>query len=144
MAKCNLLWIEDDAVTIAALMKPLTEEAGCIVTNVRDFEAAKEIISKDQFDLIILDIIIPSGRKFSSSDEINATLKEEYFGIQFLKTLSSDSPPVIVVTVVNDPEIIEKIRKIPCVKDTFDKGGLLPSVLKKSVLKNLKPRPSSK
>lgn len=137
MAAFKLLWIEDDASQIFGLMSPLIR-AGYKVDTVRDYEEAIKILSENKYDLIILDIIIPSGKVISSEEDLKAIEKDKYYGIKFLETDLGEIPPILVLTVINNPKVLHQIEQSPKVKRVLVKGMIKPSDLKVEVIKILK------
>jgi len=134
MVDYNILWIEDDADQIYSLVQPLVD-SGCKISIAKDYENAKRMNNEFKYDVIILDIIIPSGKKCTTIEEMIALQKEGHFGVKFLEDLPADSPPIVVLTVVNDETISNNILKFPqVVKIIVNKGMIRPSELKKIIL----------
>ncbi len=123
----DILWVEDEADKIYALVKPL-EKDGHNITVTKDREDAFRKIKSDKIDLIIFDIIIPSG-----ITPIRKEL-EPYEGIILLKNLKENNIniPIIILTVVNDEDVLNEARNFGA-KKILIKGPLLPSELKKEV-----------
>jgi len=130
----NILWIEDDANMIMGLVKPLIKE-GFQIQTALNCKNALEYLAKKKFDLIILDIILPSGKELKSEEDLQNI--DRFYGIKLLELLPSDSPPVLVLSVVSDEKTIEKISNCPYVKKYLIKGIIKPSVLKQVVHKLL-------
>jgi DNA-binding response OmpR family regulator len=81
----NLLLIDDD-IELCNLLGEYLAAEGFQYTQVHDGQAALEITSKQNFDLIILDVMLPQGS-----------------GFDVLKTLRvSDQTPVIMLTAKGD------------------------------------------
>lgn len=123
----DILWVEDEADKIYGLVKPL-EKDGHNITVAKDREDAFRKIKSDKIDLIILDLIIPSG-----TTPIRKEL-EPYEGIILLKNLKENNIniPIIILTVVNDEDVLNEARNFGATK-ILRKGALLPSELKKEV-----------
>lgn len=134
MDKYKILWIEDDADLIWGLMEPIIYE-GHKVVRALDRKRAKELLEKEKFDLIVLDIILPSGEKIKSITDLDHI--EKYVGLNFLKSLPSDSPPILVLSVVNNEEIISQIENFPQVRKYLQKGFVEPDQLKDEIMKIL-------
>jgi len=77
--------VVDDSITEREMMKKSLEEEGYSVTGAKDGEEALEILKKERFDCILLDVIMPKKNGFQVCREIK---KDE-----FTKDI-----PVILVT----------------------------------------------
>jgi len=77
--------VVDDSITEREMMKKSLEEEGYSVTGAKDGEEALEILKKEKFDCILLDVIMPKKNGFQVCREIK---KDE-----FTKDI-----PVILVT----------------------------------------------
>lgn len=133
MAKYKILWIEDQAKSIMGLINPLIE-SGHKFDIANDFEQASQYLLREQYNLIILDIIIPSGMDKKSIEDFRKINSEDYYGLKFLSKITENSPPILVLTVVNDPEILGQVRNNNKVKEILIKGRIRPSELKEIVL----------
>jgi CheY-like chemotaxis protein len=121
----KILWIEDSAYLLRGLVRPL-EKKGYRVTYALNEKEAIDYLKKDEFQLILFDIIIPAG---SDQDYI------EFVGVRLAKTIINDmkiKTPIVGISVVNDPEIINELYGLGF-KKIFKKGYLLPSELLKYV-----------
>lgn len=131
MEQKRILWIEDDVDMLMGLVRPL-EKDGHEITVAKDEKEALELIGKSVFDLILLDIIIPTDVKGDVEDV-------HFVGMRLLKTLSIDmksKTPIIVLSVVRDQEMIKKMKDFG-VKEVLEKGAYLPSKLKEQVYETL-------
>lgn len=128
----NILWIEDDSYKIIELVLPL-ETDGC---NVDIMESSNQVMSNIDnvytYDLIILDLRIPEGIEHK-----NGNIKE-YAGVDLLFKIRKKYPkkPIIVLSVVSDLEILEKVQRAN-IKKIITKGSCLPSKLKNDVYEAL-------
>jgi twitching motility two-component system response regulator PilH len=77
--------VVDDSITEREMIKKSLEEEGYSVTAAKDGEEALEILKKEKFDCILLDVIMPKKNGFQVCREIK---KDE-----FTKDI-----PVILVT----------------------------------------------
>jgi DNA-binding response OmpR family regulator len=128
----KILWIEDDAYELEPLTWPLSDAGFEIHTALDAFDAINEIRDqKNKYDLIILDILLPTGEK----NEIN---KVEYVGANLLEEIRKldKNIPVIAFTVVRDSELHEKLNRLG-VKKIFTKGAVLSSDLLNAIIKIL-------
>ena len=127
MESKKILWIEDDASKLMGLVRPLKKDGHKIIIATDEKEAL-ELIEKSNFDLILVDILIPTGRKY---DEGN----EHFVGMRLLKKLLVEmniQTPIIVLSVVSDKEMIENMTSIGVIK-VLSKGVLLPSKLRQEI-----------
>lgn len=124
----RILWVEDEAQKINGLVRPLIKD-NHIIEIANDKKEALFKLNKFKYDLILLDIIIPEGvdglpERIDPYEGLNLLIK--------IKELFDDTLPILVLSVVNDKEIINKIREIG-VSMMLKKGTLLPSILKKHI-----------
>jgi len=110
------------------LVRPL-EKDGHKIIIAEDEKESLELIKQSDFDLILFDIIIPTGIK---GDKGNFTL----VGMRLLENLlikMKIETPIIVLSVVRDEEKMYKMG----VKKVITKGIFLPSELKKEIYETL-------
>ncbi|MHC1624207.1 MAG: response regulator [Candidatus Methanospirareceae archaeon] len=123
----TILWIEDDADLLMGLVRPL-EKDGHEIIVVKNEQEALGTIEESDFDLILFDIIIPTGVK---GDEGNV----HFVGMRLLKTLLISmkiKTPIIVLSVVRDQEMINTMYTMG-VRKVLQKGALFPSKLRGEV-----------
>ena len=122
----EIVWIEDDVDIIEPVVRPL-ERAGYRLHRVRSASEALECIDLlRSCDLILLDLILPSGE--------TAWLSGRYPGIMLLEKLRSEfavDTRVVVFSVVSNLEVNEALRRLD-VKEIINKP-ILPSELKRRV-----------
>jgi len=124
----TIVWIEDNDHIVRSLVEPL-EDSGYTITCLRSVEEALnnlELIRKS--DLILLDIILPSGNPEKPYSR--------YAGIQLLRELREThhiENPVVVLSIVISPEIHQEALDLG-VKD-FVTRPVWPSELKERVMK---------
>jgi len=127
----KILWIEDDADLLIGLVRPL-EKDGHEIIIVKDEKEALETIEKSNFDLILFDIIIPTG--------IPGDMGEVPFvGMRLLEKLlvgMKIKTPIIVLSVVHDSTMINRIYEMGA-KKVLPKGAFLPSKLREEVYEML-------
>lgn len=126
MKSLKILWIEDDSKRLKGLVKPL-ERDGHKIFCAEDQEEALKLIDNDEFNLIIVDLIIPSGEK-------NATSLNHFVGLNLIKILKAKNilTPICVLSVVRDQDIIRELQDMG-IKKILQKGSLLPSNLRKEI-----------
>jgi CheY-like chemotaxis protein len=127
----KILWIEDDALRLKGLIRPL-EKDGYIIKLALDEKQAIKALDENDFDLILFDIIIPSG---SNREEDY----DEYIGVRLAKEIVEKrnvKVPILGISVVNRPEILDSLYELGFEK-ILPKGYVLPSELKKEVDKIL-------
>ena len=59
----SILWVEDERDQYEALSYPLREKYS--LTNALNYVDAIQKINSSNFDLYIIDVILPSGKKFN-------------------------------------------------------------------------------
>lgn len=118
----KILWIEDDARELKSLLWPLEDE-GYEIDVAVDATQALELAYKNTYNIIILDILLPSGKK-------NQLTYEEFMGVKVAEDIRRKgiNTPMIALTVVKDKEI-EKVLKDLHVLKIISKGSILPSQL---------------
>lgn len=96
MDKKNILVIDDDK-QILELLKMFVEANGCSALTESSAEKGLAMIRKKEFDMVLLDIMLPDGN-----------------GLEVLKNIQKISPkvPVIMITGGNDIEVAEECLKI--------------------------------
>lgn len=137
MVNYNILWIEDDALILECLVAPLKEE-GHVIEIALNLDEAKEKLSSRTYDLILLDMVFPSGLSYRTVDDLKLNRNKKP-GLIILEIIDNfeNKPPVFVFSVVTDPIVINKIREFKFVVGVITKGGIRPSVLKDSILSHL-------
>lgn len=105
----SILWVEDEKDQFNVFSYFLDNEFK--ITRAIDYEDALLKIKSDHFDLIIIDIIIPSGKKDVFTIEELRKIKDTYYGLELIKRLRNEknSTPICVVTVVKEKAITEEI-----------------------------------
>jgi len=133
MEKKRILWIEDDADMLMGLVRPLEIDGHEIIIAKNEQEALEKVKeSESDFDLILFDIIIPTGIKGDVGDV-------PFVGIRLLENFlikMKIETPIIVLSVVRDQEIINEMLKMG-VKKFLPKGAYLPSKLREEVYETL-------
>jgi CheY-like chemotaxis protein len=134
----KVLWVEDDAYQLMDMVHPL-KKLDISIDTAFDYDSAKKkITSNENYDLILLDILIPSGAdQYLTLEELEDKSHTKY-GLELLKLIESNTKiPVIIFTVISDPQILDDIRKSDLVKDILIKGRTRPSELRNKVLEIL-------
>ena len=127
----KILWIEDEADLLMGLVRPL-EKDGHEIIVVKDKSEALETIEKSDFDLILCDIIMPTGIKGDMGDV-------PFVGMRLLEKLLIEleiKTPIIVLSVLRDASMIDKMYEMGA-KRVLSKGALLPSKLRDEVYEML-------
>lgn len=127
MDQKKILWIEDDALQLEGLVRPLKKDGHTIIVAVDEMEALEKL-KKIEFDLIILDILIPSGKK-GDLGEIS------FVGAHLLEKMLLEMNiqiPIIVLSVIRDQKMIKKMYQMG-IKKFLQKGSYLPSKLKEEI-----------
>jgi CheY-like chemotaxis protein len=135
----KILWIDDDYYSIGGLFRPLEREGYKIVPAVSALDGFREAQKWQEYDLIVVDLIIPTAQQQESVPELVKNWEDEkankHVGIGIVKWLLEIlkvTCPVVILSVVRDPIKsygLEKIGLAGCIQ----KGELLPSRLKDQV-----------
>ena len=78
-----------------------------------DYEDALLKLNKTNYDLIIVDIIIPSGKKISTLEELKK-VRNIFFGVELIQRIREMNKlnKILVVTVVKEGAIQARINAI--------------------------------
>jgi CheY-like chemotaxis protein len=101
----------DDLTDEIEIFAAQLEKAGHQVTKEPDLDNALKELKSGQYQLLILDIMMPAGRyQGAPGNEEGMTT-----GLEFLKELRKDLPslPVIVLTNVSRSEVLKQLHGIP-------------------------------
>jgi len=128
----KVLWIEDDYYNYQSLFRPL-EQKGVIVDHALSAsEGYKKAKKWKNYDLIVVDIILPLTKDSDQiDDEVYKWEKEDYLGIGLVKWLREDLKakcPVVILSVIDDPVENYNLHNLQ-IEDNLSKRGLLPSTL---------------
>jgi CheY-like chemotaxis protein len=118
----TIVWIDDDAAVLSAVVRPLERRGHSFVTIRTTDEALSSINTLRSADLILLDIVIPGTPL--------AEVHEKYAGVALLRHLRCAcdvTTPVIVFSVVRQPELVSLLHNL-AVTEVLMKP-LLPSRL---------------
>jgi CheY-like chemotaxis protein len=109
--KKRILWVEDEDDQFRAFSYKLTKEYD--ITRSIDYAKAVELFQTNNYDLIIVDIILASGFPQETINSNNKII-DTYYGIEFIKQVRSINKdvPIIVVSIVTEGEKIIRIRNI--------------------------------
>lgn len=116
MAK-QIIWIDDDYYALGVLVEPL-KEMGFQIRGIRTLgDAIDEIETIRRADLILLDVILPSG-------DIEPERKTHYLGLELLKRFEHEKIeiPILILSVVQKPEILHEAEQFTNVKAIIDKN----------------------
>ncbi len=138
--KMRILWIEDDYYIIKGLVLPL-EKAGFNIDIAKSaligYQKAREW---KNYDLILLDLILPSADDDKPLPDLIRTWdQEEFIGLGLVKWLFATlkvEVPVILLSVIEDPISTYHLEELG-VSEALLKRGLLPSQVKATVFKTL-------
>ncbi len=95
MTKKHILIVDDD-YRILKLLQKFFKQNNFIVSTATSAEEASDLITRDNFDLLILDIMLPG-----------------ITGIEFAKNIrdGNDKTPIIMLTALVDPDTKEDSQK---------------------------------
>lgn len=116
----KILWVEDELDQFESFSFAVREKNDVEVVN--NFKDAKERIIDNEYDLYIVDIIIPIGEMDLTLDEIISSRKK-YFGLEFIETLKNKNveASIMVLTIVRDDKTLKKIKELDPNIDIFSK-----------------------
>lgn len=114
----KIFWVEDDDEHFELFSNYLKQ--GNEIVRVSTYEDAIAKLNSTDYDIIIIDILISSGRKLDDLSMIDK-INEKYFGIEVITELMSKyKGRMMVLTIVNAEQILGTIRQldenIPVVK----------------------------
>ena len=126
----TIIWIEDDYHIIGSLVQPLEDNGYKVVKYSSYREAMKNINNIKKADLILLDIILPSG---------DGTTESRFYGIRLLQDFRKNGidKPVIALTVVTNESVINRLKGLNV--ESIITKPFLPSDLKELVNETLSP-----
>jgi DNA-binding response OmpR family regulator len=132
VATKTIAWIEDDTDFIDPVVKPL-EDAGYDFIRIRSYREARE--AKEQIraaDLILLDMILPSGN--GNQGQGASVSSEMPLGGQLLQFLREQgiNTPVVVLSVKRDQQLASALQALGTVPVILRKP-VLPSILKERI-----------
>jgi CheY-like chemotaxis protein len=99
----QIVWIEDDHERIGSLVKLLQRDGHTIVPFSSWQETSEQIKALSKCDAVILDIILPNGRK------------DPYFGVSVLERLRKEyayEKPIIVCSRVKNPVVLSTLNEL--------------------------------
>ena len=107
----TILWVEDEKDQYEAFSYYLSKNYK--IDRALDYEEALSKSQANHYDLIIVDIIIPSGRKASTIEELKH-IRDIYFGVELIKKIREldKLTRILVVTVVKENVIQLGIKAI--------------------------------
>jgi CheY-like chemotaxis protein len=123
----RLLWVEDEALKLEGLVKPLKDQGYFVDYAFSELDAEMKIQSGPKYDLLIIDLIIPAGKEGDRGDR-------KLIGVDLIKRLRIDlnvQIPIVVVSVVNDTAVINSLKNF--ISLYLAKRALRPSKLKEEV-----------
>ena len=131
----QILWIEDDYFAIQGLFRPVEKDGYKFDTAFTALDAYRKAQNWKNYDLIVVDLIIPISQGEIVPDIVKSwddTEVYEYVGIGLIKWLMTEVQakcPVVILSVVPDPIATYKIEDFG-ISGYIQKSGLLPSSLK--------------
>ena len=104
----KILWVEDDDEHFEVYSYYLKKDYD--IKHVSTYKEAVEEINTNEYDLIIIDILLPSGQHLNDIEMIT-NVQKVFFGIELLtKQLSKYKGKIIILTIVNEQQILSDIR----------------------------------
>jgi DNA-binding response OmpR family regulator len=130
--KPKVLWIEDDYYNYQSLFWPLEQKGVIIDHALSASEGYKKAKNWKDYDLIVVDIILPLTKDSNPIDEeVHKWEKEDYLGIGLVKWLRNGikvKSPIVILSVIDDPVENYNLQNLH-IDDNLSKRGLLPSTL---------------
>jgi len=128
----SILWIEDDALALQELMRPIVH-SGIELKIVETYtDALEELEGGKAFDAFVVDLILPLGRDEKS--EVLTETQDTYLGISLVKEIKTQRPeaPVFVLTVVSNDAVSRTLTDLGITR--ILRKPILPSELRDVVL----------
>ncbi len=133
--KKRLLWIEDDAFALGALVSGLRKTGWDIVTATTEAEAITIIDQGQHWDVILLDIIIPEQEN-PTQESLLRGRPRPFIGLDVLTRINNrygaGRPPVVAITKVTDERVRQRLSELH-VDKILTKGGLVPKEVEGAV-----------
>jgi len=128
----KILWIEDDYYNYQSLFRPLEQKGVVVEHALSAAEGYKKARNWKNYDLIVVDIILPLTKDSAPiAEEVLRWEKEEYLGIGLVKWLRNTIKvkcPIVILSVIDDPIENYHLQELH-IEDNVAKRGLLPSRL---------------
>ena len=127
----RLLWIDDEYRRYEVLADKL-KEAGWIIEYASTLvEARGFLIRINEFDAILLDIILREGAEYRPEDVLTGRIKTiTYVGLTFLAEIGArfkGKIKVVVLTIAEDPTVLQSLHR-------WERQGVISEVLLKGNL----------
>jgi len=126
----TIMWVEDDIDVLDPAVKPLRKLGFEILECRTYFEAIRRLDEFRSVDLVLLDLLLPSGSLNSVEEQ-----KQSFFGLELLRRLRAEgiAKPVLVFSAyVDGINVKETLNKLNVMRDI--RKPVRPSQLKKEVL----------
>jgi len=132
----KILWVEDDIELLRSMEVPLLER-GYELHEAKNYLEAISSIANFKYDLIILDMIIPSGLPHQISRIKISDYKLN--GLEFLEYIRDNGiqTQVIVFSVVEDPMLLKRLKSLG-VNICLKKGLIFQEDLDRAVEESLR------
>lgn len=104
--KQRILWIEDETYIFKGIMRPLKKDGFQIDTAGTAYEGYELAKHWEDYDLIVIDLIIPLNNSNKPNEITDKWGKEKYSGVSLIKSLRDDLQvgcPIVVLTIVDIP-----------------------------------------
>lgn len=128
----RILWIEDEAYQLEGMIRPL-RKSGYEITTALDAKDALNKMEKIEFDLLLLDVLIPIGSRCEKSIMPDCSAE---IGLGFLEKLKKDNfkiPPIILFSVIDYSQVEKELKEKFNVVKVIVKRNYLPTNLKDDV-----------
>jgi CheY-like chemotaxis protein len=148
--KKKILWIDDDYESISGLFRPFERDGYEIIPAISALDGFREAQRWQEYELIVVDLIIPASQQQESIPEIVREWEDEkintHVGLGIVKWLLGTlkvTCPVVLLSVVSDPIKEFKLGNLG-ISGNLRKSGLLPTTLKEELTQILKKQEERK
>jgi DNA-binding response OmpR family regulator len=128
----RILFVDDEDWSVTPYF-PKLQDNDVKVELARDGEQALELLRKEKYDLIVLDIMLPAGNGFGRRVEprkAGAILLEMIRRSEISNMKTPPDVPVVVLTAVTDQKLSDKIKQLD-VTEIFQKPAAFEEVTEK-------------
>ncbi len=133
MVKHTILYVEDEQWVMGGIIDSLSLDYNVLTARNGDQALALIESGKHKIDLIVLDIMMPPGRRIQNTHQGRTS------GVEFARIVLEEQEreiPIICYTVVNDWKVHDELKQIG-VKEIVSKKEL-PSELERIIKKYLR------
>jgi len=138
--KNRILWIEDEAFMVKGLLRPMEKIGFQVEVAKSALEGFQKALSWKQYDIIVVDLIIPlSSDELTLPETVRQWDDEAYVGVGLAKWMAVELKveiPILLLSVVRNPLMAYDLEQFG-LEHYLSKSGLLPSHVKDEILRIL-------